>query len=161
MEETAISFYLEENVYTQGIHCEGSLLTVRFYLLFWDIIYNVHVPNTFISNIQRYPLDMYSGEFYKHRKSQIDDRLLEIEDIWTEEDITEFIESTLTEHAAEFDVLIPYDVKDVNFLSLVVQCVGRRVLGAVCRRFASNFGLFRAGLPDLFLWNPTEKKVRF
>lgn len=101
---------------------------------------------------------MFSGEFYKNRKKQIDERLNFIENVWTQEEISTFVSNIQCNHTLELQVLIPYKFKN-NDLNDIIQCIGKQVLADVCRRFVHNFRLFRAGLPDLFLWNPTEKKV--
>lgn len=159
VEETAISFYLEENVYTQGIHCENSLLSTAFYIFFWDLIYETHVPNTFISNIQKFPLDFFSTDFYNNRKNKIDARLSQIESLTSKEELKSYIFYTFDKYSDQFDVIFSSEMIDVDFLTLFVECVGNKLLGAVFRRFLKNFKVYRSGLPDLFLWNPEKKKV--
>jgi Fanconi-associated nuclease 1 len=58
-----------------GIHDEGSTIRSLFGLIFWDIIYGHPVADVFRSSYQHEPLDLRSGEFYRHRKEKIDKRL--------------------------------------------------------------------------------------
>lgn len=121
----------------------------------------MHVPNTFISNIQCYPLDMYSGEFYKNRKIHVDDRINSIENVWSVDHLSEFITNVWCEYSKQMNSSISYEFEDVEQLGSIVHCIGNKVMAAVCRRFAEDFRLHRAGLPDLFLWDPSTSKCAF
>lgn len=161
VEETAISLYIEENLYTHGIHCEGRVFCTIFYLLFWDVIYSLHVPNTFISDIQTYPLDMFSGEFYKNRKKYIDRRIDDVSDVWTIDDLCEYVSDVWSKREQELTSLNMFNnFEDEDQLESIVRCIGKKIIAAVCKRFSKDFASYKAGMPDLFLWNSQENRVR-
>lgn len=68
-------------------------MTTIFHLLFWDIIYSkpCGVVGIFLCRYQLHPLDMYDENFYVNRKTLIDDRLLKIEAM-TSEELVEIME---------------------------------------------------------------------
>lgn len=102
---------------------------------------------------------MFSGEFYENRKTAIEERISEIKKKWTLDQLCKYMLNNWYNHEAEMAELMSYKIEDNDFLDGIIRSIGSRVLAAVCKRFATNFRLYKAGLPDLFLWNPKEKKV--
>lgn len=57
--------------YIQGIHCEGSFPVLLFSVLFWEELYEEHVPGAFVSLYQNAPADLYTSNFYNNRREAI------------------------------------------------------------------------------------------
>lgn len=158
MEDIASNHY-RQNGFPYVIHCEGGLILTLFCLLFWDIIYEVYVPGTFISEVQFVPLDLGSKEFYTNRKHFIDIRLSNLEFDWTEEYLEQFFCDMWEKHNHEKSYVQNNLVTDGKDLFLIAMCMGRNKLRKIMERLISNFRDHRAGLPDLFMWNLIENTV--
>ncbi|GLV39815.1 hypothetical protein CBL_08119 [Carabus blaptoides fortunei] len=161
VEQTAIKHYTTELNYTDGIHCEGRLLTTLFFILFWDVLYEQHVPYTYISELQSMPLDLCSGEFYKNRTVKIDARLKDIRENWSLDTLCLYVTKIYNLHTDELRSVQPYEFSDDTTLQMFVRCLGKNVLAAVCERLVKDYKQFRSGLPDLFLWNAKDLKCCF
>jgi hypothetical protein len=61
------------------------LFTSLFGLSFWDILYDLDIPDAFIGIQQEAPLDLDSS-FYENRKPFIDERLQNMRE-WREEEV--------------------------------------------------------------------------
>ena len=67
VEELAMQHYAApEQGGWRGVHCEGSLWTTLFGLLFWDILF-MDVADAFQTAFQTGPLDYGSFDFYNAR----------------------------------------------------------------------------------------------
>lgn len=151
VEDVALEHY-KDSGYSNRIHCEGSLFTTLLFILFWDIIYDENVPGMFINEIQYLPLDFYSSQFYKKRKSAIDQRLNNIESGWSNELLEEFIKQTWHLHAYKKSLMSLLHFESQTFCD-IVSCVERTKLKAILERMIKCFKMFHSGLPDLFMWN--------
>lgn len=158
VEQIALNHY-KRNGFPKGFHCEGSLLINLLFVLFWDIIYSTKVPSAFINEIQYIPLDLYSEEFYKNRKSDIDQRLEEIRDGWSLDELFLFVMQNWENHSYKRSLIIQDLVEDSDELIQIVDCIGRECLAILLERLVKDFKQFHSGLPDLFLWNYGERKV--
>ncbi|CAG9815462.1 unnamed protein product [Phaedon cochleariae] len=164
VENIALEYYIEKCGYSDGTHCEGSLIKATFTLFFWDIIYNPDkvVPGTFLSKIQNVPLDMYSTHFYGNRKHAIDRRLKEIESDWPDEELLRFVKRSWELHSHEHGYCEPgLIIKNSEFLDILVNCIGRKILAKIYERLVKNLRLYSSGLPDLLVWNIDNKKSKF
>ncbi|KAK5647415.1 hypothetical protein RI129_002307 [Pyrocoelia pectoralis] len=160
VEGVALKYY-KDYFDLNGIHCESSLLVTSFCVFFWDIIYDQTIPCVFISEIQSYPLDLYCSEFYTNRKNKIDKRLLQILHSWTDTDMYKFI-CDVWEKSSHRKSLIAWSVVDKpRHLFDMILCIGRIKVTKIFEHFLEDFGGYRSGLPDLFLWNTEEKKCKF
>lgn len=158
VEQIALNHY-KRNGFPKGFHCEGSLLITLFFVLFWDIIYNTKVPSAFINEIQYIPLDLYSEEFYKNRKSDIDQRLIEIRNGWDLDELFLFINQNWENHSHKRSLIVQDLVENADELIEIVRCIGRECLTTLLKRLVRDFKQFHSGLPDLFVWNIGEEKV--
>lgn len=155
VEEVAINYYKKYLDFEDGIHCEGSLLSTLFELLFWDQIYEYYVPNTFISPIQSRPLDMFSRCFYTNRQDVIDVRLSEIQN-WDENEFEMQLQRMLDKI---LNYMTPSKLADVQLLMTFVKSINREILVKMLRKLIEEHGTYRAGFPDIILWNARTKKV--
>lgn len=162
VEDYALKYYLEELHYTGGTHCEGAIIKATFTLFFFDIIYSAKnsIPGTFVSKIQSVPLDMSSRYFYPNREEEIDKRLTEIESEWSDAKVMEFVKDNYEKHSHEYTVCeVGVTIKDIDFLQIIVECIGRQVLAKIYKRLVKNFREYSSGLPDLLVWNVDRKVV--
>ncbi|XP_039306168.1 fanconi-associated nuclease 1 [Solenopsis invicta] len=158
VESLALYYYKGEG-YIKGMHCEGAFPITLFATLFWDEIYNMNIPGAWVSLYQYAPLDLYSSEFYENRKEQIDMKL---------QIIRKFDSETLSRHLKhEFEMHCEYAsiiqaniFKDSNCFQEVAFCLGVEGVVGICKRLIHNFSLWRAGFPDLIVWNANTKQYK-
>lgn len=158
VEQVALNYY-KRNGFPKGFHCEGSLLITLFFVLFWDIIYTSQVPSAFINEIQYIPLDLYSEDFYKNRKSDIDRRLKEIRNGWSLNKLFTFVIHIWESHSHKRSLIAQNLVESVDEIIEIICCIRRDCLTTLLERLVKDFKQFHSGLPDLFVWNFEEKKV--
>ncbi|XP_072747901.1 fanconi-associated nuclease 1 [Anoplolepis gracilipes] len=145
--------------YPKGVHCEGAFPVTLFVTLFWDEIYNMNIPGTYVSLYQDAPLDLYSSEFYENRKEQIDMKLQIIRKLDSE---------TLSRHLkTKFDLHREYTslyhgtlFDDSNNFQEIAFCLGVEGIVGICERLIHNYRLWRAGFPDLIVWNAHTKQYK-
>lgn len=165
VENIALDYYLTRCGYTDGKHCEGSLIHALFALFFWDIIYDPDppVPGTFLSNIQHMPLDMTTPYFYSNRKDLIDKRLDKISHTWSRCDCLQFLKDRYFSNFGETGFVnvssIINDAEAPILLENLVDCIGREILSKIFQRMLRNIGAYRSGMPDLLIWNLNSRKV--
>ena len=90
VEEYVKDYYKKQNGFTNGIHAEGSVVNTIATILFWDIMYDLDVPDAFRTPHQAVPLDFDSLCFYDNRKFQIEQRLKDICD-WSQKTLLDWI----------------------------------------------------------------------
>lgn len=73
--ETVAFNYYHEQGYPNGLHCEGALPNILFCTLFWEELYDVHIPGIFVTLYQEAPGDLFTEQFYENRKEKIDMKL--------------------------------------------------------------------------------------
>ncbi|KAF5274629.1 hypothetical protein FQR65_LT04329 [Abscondita terminalis] len=160
VEEVALRYYFK-NGFANGLHCEGALVVSLFFILFWDIIYGNAVPYAFISEIQYYPLDLHTKEFYTNRETEINRRLSEIESEWSTETLNKFVCDIWEKHSHEKSYIYSNIVNQPKDLEGIILCIGRVKLSKIMQRLVLDFRIYQSGLPDLFLWNTSNKKCKF
>ncbi|XP_017769224.1 PREDICTED: fanconi-associated nuclease 1-like [Nicrophorus vespilloides] len=160
VEEFTINHYASQGY--RAIHCEGSLMVTIYIILFWDIIYEINVPQTFVSEIQTLPLDFFTPDFYTNRKSAIDKRLQDIAENWTFNQLTEFMYEHLKLHSNHYTGLCSLEIlSNTEIIFDAMVCLGRKALSMICGRLAISFKEHRSGMPDLFVWTRDTGKCKF
>ncbi|XP_063220877.1 fanconi-associated nuclease 1-like [Bacillus rossius redtenbacheri] len=158
VEEYAISYYKKQG-YECGYHTEGSIVCSLFALMLWDVLYELDVCTTFLSNYQEVPPDLKYPEFYARRSDAIDDKLRQMEGMSVEQ-----LQAAVTESYAKnvgTTSLVNWDLlRDVSRVTVLVACLGPRLLSRICERFAKNFRMARSGFPDLLVWSRSQKKCK-
>ncbi|EZA59668.1 Fanconi-associated nuclease [Ooceraea biroi] len=158
VESFALHHYRREG-YPKGVHCEGAFPVTLFGTLFWDEIYKMNIPGAWVSLYQDAPLDLFSSEFYENRKEQFDMKL---------QVMRKFDSETMSRHLKhEFDLHREYKsvsqgnvFDDSNNLQEVAFCLGVEGVVGICERLMHNFLLWRAGFPDLIVWNVSTEKYK-
>lgn len=158
VEEIAIAHYRMEG-YTEGLHCEGSVVTSLFTLLFWDILYDTPIPDAFLSPYQTAPLDLGSEHFYSSRKEVLESRLADVR-TWSQPQLQRFVGERYEKHRDKLCLVSWNYFCNVNKLTGLVRCMGGELLAVVCERLAKNFHSCRRGFPDLVLWMPASGKCK-
>ncbi|XP_014472504.1 PREDICTED: fanconi-associated nuclease 1-like isoform X2 [Dinoponera quadriceps] len=145
--------------YVKGVHCEGAFPVTLLGTLFWDEIYNLDIPGACVSPYEPTPLDLFTSEFYENRREHIDKKL---------QAIRKFDVETLGNHLKQkFDLLCEYtsicqgNIFDsgISFQE-VALCLGVEGVVGICERLIHNYTLWRAGFPDLIVWNPRTKQYK-
>ncbi|KAK4885580.1 hypothetical protein RN001_001851 [Aquatica leii] len=160
VEQLALKHYFK-NGFTNGLHCEGTLVVSIFFTLFWDIIYGDKVPYAFVNQIQYYPLDLMYKEFYVNRQEAIRKRLTEIECNWSLTELSDHVCTTWTNHYREKSFINAEIVDEPTHLFDILLCIGRLKLRKIMEHLVTDFKTYHSGLPDLFLWNVCDKKCKF
>lgn len=117
----------------------------------------MNVPNTFITEIQSFPLDLFSTDFYTNRQEQIDKRLNDIRNKWNLKELWEFFLSKFSAKQAEISAVVSFTCDDEKIFEAIIRSIGKTILAAVFERLAKDYKQFHSGLPDLFLWNKEFK----
>ncbi|KMQ96585.1 coiled-coil domain-containing protein mtmr15 [Lasius niger] len=157
--ESFALYHYKSKGYSKGVHCEGAFPITLFGTLFWDEIYNIDIPGACVSSYQNAPLDLYSSEFYENRKEQIDIKL---------KIVRNFNLETLSRHLKhEFDLYREYTslcqgnlFDDSDSLQEITLCLGVEGIVGICERLIHNFQLWKAGFPDLIVWNACTKQYK-
>ncbi|KAI5291531.1 hypothetical protein KEM54_003952 [Ascosphaera aggregata] len=141
----------------KGFHTEGGIIRTLFAYLFYDILF-ASVPNVFQTEYQTCPLDLHTDSFYPSRMSEINRRLVEI----SNGGATEFIKAV---HHAEYDrktCIVGLDwTYELEDLREIAECFNGEALAIICKVLAQDYQQRGGGMPDLFLWNPKERRVMF
>ncbi|XP_015179797.1 PREDICTED: fanconi-associated nuclease 1-like [Polistes dominula] len=156
VEDVALNFYYNQG-FNDGVHCEGALPVTLFYALFWEELFNIDIPGTFMSLYQIAPLDLFTKDFYKNRKERIDMKF----NLLRSFDRESF--SGLVEHNfllySRFESMMHVNMF-TNNIKEIVYCLGPECVLKICERLISNYILWKAGFPDLIVWNLNDKSCK-
>lgn len=141
----------------KGYHAEGGIIRTLFAYLFRDILF-MFVPNVFQTAYQTCPLDLHTDAFFHSRASEINRRLVEIENGAA----GAIIQSVDAEERARGTCIIGLDWGyEVAHLLEIAECFQGAALAVVCRVLAQEYRVRGGGVPDLFLWRPDRREVVF
>lgn len=132
----------------KGYHAEGGIIRTLFAYLFADVLF-VYIPNVFQTAYQTCPLDLHTDAFFPSRASEINHRLVEIENGRA----AEIIKAV---HARESEkrtciIGLNWDFELGDLLE-IVSCFDGQALATVCKVMAQEYRVRGGGMPDLFLW---------
>jgi len=144
----------------KGFHSEGGILRCLFGLLFYDIMFDVYVPNVFQTAYQTCPLDLHTDAFYSARISEINMRINELAETGRAEKI---LQQVWEEHKEQKTCVVGvrWEEYELDDLLEIVRCFtddGMGKLGVVMRVLAQEYGARGGGVPDLFLWKPPDEE---
>ena len=136
----------------KGYHAEGGIIRTLFAYLFADVLF-VYIPNVFQTAYQTCPLDLHTDAFFPSRASEINHRLVEIENGMA----ADIIRSV---HAREFEnrsciIGLNWDF-ELDDLLEIVSCFDGQALATVCKVMAQEYRVRGGGIPDLFLWRTMD-----
>ncbi|CAF0935102.1 unnamed protein product [Adineta steineri] len=159
VEQLAIHHYRTEEDYTYGIHSEGAVIRTLIGLLFLDLIYILPTPDLLIDIFQTEPLDFQTGAFYKSRKSQIDERISQLN---SEENIEEVAEKNWEMYNLTMSSVVNWELfqTKTTLLSALKCLTPEQIQSMSIYTFVHNRAAWK-GFPDLFVWNPIAKKCKF
>ncbi|SPQ19270.1 b12ee5da-b263-4105-bd33-49a330f06abd [Thermothielavioides terrestris] len=146
VEEMCLSHYRSRG--WKGYHSEGGILRTLFAYLFFDVLF-VYVPNVFQTAYQTCPLDLHTDAFYPARASQINHRLVEIENGDAERILREVHGREHERRTCVVGLNWDFDIEDLVEL---VTCFDGGALAAVCKVMAQEYKARGSGVPDLILW---------
>ncbi|CEH19173.1 Uncharacterized conserved protein [Ceraceosorus bombacis] len=139
-----------------GYHCEGSIISMLFTLLMWDVIF-LPTPGAFETAYQSAPLDIGEDSFIVARAPQVRQRLHLIEERGGL-DLMEEVHKRESQRKT-WAIGCKWDTYPLEDLLQIAQCVGGKGLAVICQMMCEEY--MTAGMPDLVVWNWKEKKVRF
>ncbi|KAM3149281.1 hypothetical protein ABEW05_010463 [Botrytis cinerea] len=158
VEQLTLSYY--RSLGFRGYHSEGGILRTLFAYLFFDILF-LYIPNVFQTEYQTCPLDLHTESFYEARASEINHRIVEIENGKAADIIREVWEREGERKTCVVGLRWEYERKD---LEGIVEAFGSG-LGKVMRVMAEEYRVRGGGVPDLFLWDdgvedePTKQEL--
>lgn len=132
----------------KGFHSEGGILRTLFAYLFFDVLF-VYVPNVFQTAFQTCPLDLHSDAFYPVRASEINHRLVEIENGGAEAIVRRVDAAERERRTCVVGLNWDFELDDLVEL---VRCFEGAALAAVCKVMAQEYKARGGGVPDLVLW---------
>ncbi|XP_018370527.1 PREDICTED: fanconi-associated nuclease 1-like isoform X2 [Trachymyrmex cornetzi] len=158
VESLALYHYKNEG-YIKGVHCEGAFPITLFAILFWNEIYNINVPGAWVSSYQDAPLDLYTSEFYENRKKEIDAKLQDIRS-YDSEKLSKHLQNEFESYSRYKSISQGNIFDDSNSLKEIVFCLGVKGVVGICEPLIHNFSLWKAGFPDLLVWNINTKQYK-
>ena len=144
---------------SQALHAEGAIFNSLLGLLFREVIYDVDVPDAFRDPCQALPYDWDTDHFYSARETEIEVRLAELRSLEREELAEEAVRSW-TSHQDTLSLVSWSLLQSENILRQLVLCFDPLSLVSVLERLVKDHRSTRSGLPDLTLWNYTDRTVR-
>ncbi|XP_018350909.1 PREDICTED: fanconi-associated nuclease 1-like isoform X2 [Trachymyrmex septentrionalis] len=158
VESLAIYHYKNEG-YIKGVHCEGAFPITLFATLFWNEIYNINVPGAWVSSYQDAPLDLYTSEFYENRKKEIDEKLQDIRS-YDSEKLSKHLQNEFESYSKYKSISQGNIFDDSNIFKEIAFCLGVKGVVGICERLIHNFSLWKAGFPDIIVWNINTKQYK-
>lgn len=148
VEEMCLSWYRSQG--WKGYHSEGGILRTLFAYLFFDVLF-VYVPNVFQTAFQTCPLDLHLDAFYPARASEINHRLVEIENGAAERIVRAVDERERERRTCVVGLNWDFELEDLVEL---VNSFDGAALAAICKVMAQEYRVRGGGVPDLVLWRP-------
>jgi fanconi-associated nuclease 1 len=155
VESMCLSWYREQG--WRGYHAEGGIMRTLFAYLFYDVLFT-YIPNVFQTPYQTCPLDLHTDAFYPSRSSEINRRLVEIANGNAERLIREVDGRERQNKTCVIGLSWDFELND---LLQIVSCFDGTALATICKVMAQEYRQRGGGMPDLFLWNPERKQVKF
>ncbi|XP_076763622.1 fanconi-associated nuclease 1 [Xylocopa sonorina] len=155
--ETVAFHYYRNQGYPKGLHLEGALPIALFYTLFWEELYDLHIPGVFVTPYSEAPGDLFTEQFYVNRKKEIDLKLENVSAL-----SPELFSSWMDEKfqkCRQYRSVMSSNLQGDSFpMKEIVHCLGTDGVVGICKRLVENFKLWKAGFPDLIVWNYETKK---
>lgn len=141
----------------KGFHAEGGIIRTLFAYLFCDVLF-VYIPNVFQTAYQTCPLDLHTDAFFPSRASEINHRLVEIEN-GAAADIIRAVDARGREKRTCI-IGLNWDFELEDLLE-IASCFDGQALAVICKVMAQEYRVRGGGMPDLFLWDLERKIVLF
>lgn len=141
-----------------GIHSESSYFTTIFALIFWDLLFDLAVPDVFQTAYQTAPLDLNTDAFYLQRAEAIELRLKLIEEEF-EETVKLIKKHHVTYHKVTCVGVNWNDYageEGIEILIKIARGIGGPALSLILRQFCEDYRHNRSGMPDLILWRSSN-----
>ncbi|WP_279244875.1 VRR-NUC domain-containing protein [Candidatus Litorirhabdus singularis] len=130
-------------------HVENSMVNALFGLALWEQIF-AEVAGAFVNPFQSAPLDMYSGTFYRTRRSAIDARLDEL----AQADLAAVLLASYDAHFGISNRWVSWRGIEREMIATAAQIIPVTHLIAMWRRILFDPQANRSGLPDLLALDP-------
>ncbi|XP_017888138.1 fanconi-associated nuclease 1-like isoform X2 [Ceratina calcarata] len=153
--ENVVLQYYKDKGFPKGIHYEGSLPVTLFFTLFWEELYDINIPGVFVTPYQEAPSDLFTEQFYENRKDKIDTKMKVLED-FNNESFSDYMETRFQKYRQYTSMM---SSAESGFkMKEIVYCLGKEGVLGICNKLCENFKAWKAGFPDLFLWNYDTKE---
>ncbi|CAL8122242.1 unnamed protein product [Orchesella dallaii] len=157
VEQHAIQYYVKEEGYTTGLHGEGSTVSTLYGILFWDIIFNDQLPDSFHTPYQPFPLDFHFDDFYLRRRDLIEEKLQLIRNVLSMDELCGIVDQIWSEQRNKLSI-VSWSLfgEDPSLLKNLMRAMGKEAIAHICERLAKNYRYAASGFPDLTVWNDRE-----
>ncbi|KAK6340669.1 hypothetical protein TWF696_008994 [Orbilia brochopaga] len=155
VEEMCLEKYRSEG--WKGFHSEGGIIKTIFAYLMFDILF-LPLPNIFQTEFQTCPLDLHTDSFYICRMSEINHRLVEISNGEGPRIVMEVWKREVERQTCVIGLDWNFEVTEV---CEIIECLGGEALSVICKVLCQEYQQRSSGMPDLFLWNHSQKKAKF
>ena len=147
VERAAATHYAEN--WPEVYYVENWLVNASFGLAFWEQIF-APVPGAFINPFQAAPLDMYSRDFYRHRREALDARLAEL----ARGQLAEALLSAFDRYQGTTNAWVGWRGGSRELLESALGTIPREHWLAIWRRILFDPEANRNGCPDLIALDP-------
>lgn len=148
--EATVANWLVENG-SVALHVENGLLPGLFGLYFWGIIF-APVRGVFFNPFQRGPMDLFTDQFAQTRRSQIKQRLLELDDRSL---VERNIQNTYREKLGTTNHFVMWRTLSPELISLSLDRIAPEQLRLIFSRLLRDLKANRSGFPDLAVFPST------
>ncbi|MFT5012391.1 MAG: tetratricopeptide (TPR) repeat protein [Dinoroseobacter sp.] len=148
--EATVATWLAENGGV-ALHVENGLLPGLFGLYFWDIIF-APVRGVFFNPFQRGPVDLFTDQFIQTRRSQIEQRLSELDN---SSQVEQRIQNVYREKLGLANHFVMWRTLSPELISLSLECIKPEHLRLIFSRLLRDLKENRSGFPDLAVFPST------
>ena len=149
VEQAALRYYAGS--WQQVHHVENLLINGTFGLALWEQIFEP-VPGAFVNPFQAAPLDMYTPEFYRNRRSAIEKRLANLARC----DLRAQLLAAYERHFGTSNRWVAWRGLPVELLDRALATIPRQHWLACWRRILFDPEANRNGCPDLIALDPVH-----
>ncbi|MFT5101048.1 MAG: hypothetical protein ACI9HY_003180 [Planctomycetaceae bacterium] len=127
------------------------MLPGLFGLYFWDIIF-APVRGVFFNPFQRGPVDLFTDQFIQTRRSQIEQRLSELDN---SSQVEQRIQNVYREKLGLANHFVMWRTLSPELISLSLECIKPEHLRLIFSRLLRDLKENRSGFPDLAVFPST------
>ena len=152
VEDAALNYYIKNNNFREGLHCEGGIISTLFAILCWDLIFS-DLDNVFFNKYQYHPLDFWSVDFFARRKELFQGHFAMLKCL-SEESMNDFITESWTKHSKHGCAGLSWELfSGKEQCQRCVSCITPPILVGIFEEYIKDIRLKRSGMPDLSIWN--------
>lgn len=147
VEMGSLEYFLEQGY--SGAFSENFSWRALFGLLLWDIIFDPSLV-AFHHPFQRRPSDLYLPDFYKKRRTQVEQRLDTFRD---PDELVAGLWQTFEKNFGTANPFVVWDPEIWGMVKVLASRIDLPALRTIVQTMAENLVENSRGMPDLLIWN--------